>query len=305
MLTFLIFLQAAGRWAFGEAARQSHTWTGARDAAQRLERAISTGECQIKPEGRVALVGAGPGAKDLITLRGVRLLQDADVIFYDRLVDPDLLDLARPGAERIFVGKKPGCHSWPQDEITANLIAAAKRGQQVVRLKCGDPGIFARGAEEIAAFKTANIPFEIVPGVTSACGAAAATQTMLTERDVIDTLVLTTGHLSDGECLPDCVVHLQPGTCIALYMAVSAARSIAEHLCRSPFADRIEITAVAEAQTTQQKVIECRPGELADALHRDGIKNTTTIFVRLPRSAAMATKTTTLQQRTTKALETA
>ena len=264
--------------------------------ARRDKNATSAGDQSMKTAGHVALVGAGPGAKDLITLRGVQRLQDADIIFYDRLVDPEILDLAGAGAERVFVGKKPGCHSWPQEKITDMLVAAAKRGQRVVRLKCGDPGIFARGAEEVAALAAADIPFEIVPGVTAACGAAAATGSMLTERDTIDTLVLTTGHLSDGHHLPMCIQDVRPGTCVALYMAVSAAPAIADQLAQSPFADQIEITAVAKAQTAKQTIVRCRPSDLAGALRKNRIKNSTTIFVRLPKLAAIPMADTAAQR---------
>lgn len=271
------------RWVFSDEPRRTHARGAERDAAALIKNAIATGCFGTATGGSVALVGAGPGAKDLITLRGVQRLQEADIIFYDRLVDPEILDLARRDAERVFVGKQPGCHSWPQDKITATLVAAAQRGQRVVRLKCGDPGIFARGAEEITALRTAGIPFEIVPGVTAACGAAAAADMMLTSRDTIDTLTLATGHLHDGACLPASIAHLEPGQTVALYMAVSGAAAISRDLANKGAADHIEVTVVAKAQMPDQQVITCAAKDLVAALEAHQITDTAIIFVKWPK----------------------
>ena len=168
------------RWVFNDSPRQVFTNGAERDAAKLIKTAIETGEFGATKGGSVSLVGAGPGAKDLITQRGVQRLQEADVIYYDRLLDPEILELARRDAERIYVGKAPGCHSWPQEKITQTIVAAAKRGQRVVRLKCGDPGVFGRSTEETDALKASDILFEIVPGVTAACGAAASVGQSLT-----------------------------------------------------------------------------------------------------------------------------
>lgn len=280
------------RWVFNDTPRQTHARGAHREAAQLIKSAIASGDFGQISQGSVALVGAGPGAKDLITLRGVQRLQEADIIYYDRLVDPEVLELARRDAERVFVGKAPGCHSWPQDKITATLVAAAQRGKRVVRLKSGDPGIFARSCEEIAALDAANIAYEIVPGVTAACGAAAANGAPLTERNAIDTLVLTTGHLSDGHTVPNCVKHLQPGTCVSLYMAVSAAASIVEHLKQQPFVDEIAVTIVAKAQTNDQIIAECTIDTLMHNLEQHGISDVATIFLRLRKSTEKVAKNT-------------
>jgi len=175
------------RWVFNESPRRVFAGGAEREATKLIKDAIATGEFGNETGGSVALVGAGPGAKDLITLRGVQRLQEADVIFYDRLLDPEILELARRDADRVYVGKAPGCHSWPQEKITQTLVSAAKRGQRVVRLKCGDPGVFGRSTEEIDALKANEIPFEIVPGVTAACAAAASMGESLTDRGRIDT----------------------------------------------------------------------------------------------------------------------
>ncbi|WP_224826307.1 siroheme synthase CysG [Cognatishimia sp. MH4019] len=272
------------RWVFNDLPRKAFARGSEREAARAIKDAIQTGDFRADKDGSVALVGAGPGAKDLITLRGVQRLQEADVIFYDRLVDPKILELARRDAERVYVGKKPGCHAWPQSKITQMLVAAAKQGQRVVRLKCGDPGIFARGAEELSALTEVGIPVEIVPGVTAASGAAAASGQMLTQRGEIDQLILTTGHLDDGPRAPDWLEQLKPGACVALYMAVSAAPMIARNLRRSPYCALVEVEIVADAQRANQKVLRCAPDQLAETLSQNDIRNSAMIFLRLPKS---------------------
>jgi len=146
------------------------------------------------PKGKVYLVGAGPGAPDLITLKGLACIQAADVIVYDYLASPALLKHAAAEAELLYVGKKEGHHTLPQPEINALIIAKAKQGLKVVRLKGGDPYIFGRGAEEAEALVAERIPFEVVPGVTSAVAAPAYAGIPLTHRDFTSTLAFVTGH---------------------------------------------------------------------------------------------------------------
>ena len=272
------------RWVFNDQPRQLFTSGAERDAAKQIKTAIATGEFGATKGGSVSLVGAGPGAKDLITLRGVQRLQEADVIFYDRLLDPEILDLARRDAERIYVGKAPGCHSWPQDKITQTLVFAAQRGQRVVRLKCGDPGVFARSTEEIDAFKANGIAFEIVPGVTAACAAAATLGESLTERGAVDSLVLTTGHLEQGYAVPDAIKDLKPGTCVALYMAVGAAPQIMAQLDRSHPDAGLDVQVVARAQRKQQVVFNCTLCALEDRLMAHEITGEAMLFIRWPRN---------------------
>ena len=145
------------------------------------------------------MVGAGPGARDLLTMRAVQRLQQADIIFYDRLVDPEVLELARRDADRVFVGKEVGACAWPQDKIDRLIVAEASQGKRVVRLKSGDPSIFGRACEEIAAAQAAGIDVEIVPGITAASAAAAALGKPLTERGETDTFVITTGTCRPGD----------------------------------------------------------------------------------------------------------
>ena len=134
------------------------------------------------------------------------------------MIDPEILELARRDAERVYVGKAPGAHSWPQGRICGLLVAAARQGKRVVRLKCGDPGIFARGVEEAEALGAAGIAYEIVPGVTDASAAAAAMGGFLTERGACDTLILTTGRSEQADQTPDWADLLQQGRRVAVYM---------------------------------------------------------------------------------------
>jgi uroporphyrinogen III methyltransferase / synthase len=149
--------------------------------------------------GRVALVGAGPGDPGLITVRGLALLRRADVVVYDRLVDPRLLDEAPLEAQRIFAGKASGAHALSQERINALLIAHARRGHRVVRLKGGDPFVFGRGGEEAGALAAAGIPFEIVPGVSAAVAVPAYAGIPLTHRGTASSFAVVTGHEDDGK----------------------------------------------------------------------------------------------------------
>ena len=268
------------RWVFNDSPRQLFTGGAEREAAKLIKTAIETGEFGATKGGSVSLVGAGPGAKDLITLRGVQRLQEADVIYYDRLLDPEILELARRDAERIYVGKAPGCHSWPQEKITQTLVAAAKRGKRVVRLKCGDPGVFGRSTEETDALKAGNIPFEIVPGVTAACAAAASVGQSLTDRANIDTLVLTTGHRHDGYAVPDPIKNIKPGTCVALYMAVGAAPQIVAHLETCHTGVPFDVQVIAKAQRKGEIVLNCPLGDLVRTLNVHDITGEAMLFVR-------------------------
>jgi uroporphyrin-III C-methyltransferase/precorrin-2 dehydrogenase/sirohydrochlorin ferrochelatase len=276
------------RWVFTGAPREAFGRGAEREAARMIKEAIETGNIRASTGGSVALVGAGPGSKDLITLRGVQRLQEADVIFYDRLVDPEVLDLARRDAERVYVGKQPGCHAWPQDRITQTLVAAARQGKRVVRLKAGDPGIFGRASEEIAAVEAAGLPLEIVPGVTAASGAAASGKTVLTARDEIDTLIFATGHLADGAAAPDWLDTLRPGTCVALYMSVRAAAQIEAALAGLAWRDQIDVSVVVDAQKASERRFACSATTLAQSLAQHRVDSGAVIFLRLPKSAAQS-----------------
>ena len=275
------------RWVFNDTPRRLFASGAERDTAKLIKTAIDTGEFGASHFGSVSLVGAGPGAKDLITLRGVQRLQEADVIYYDRLLDPEILELARRDAERVYVGKAPGCHSWPQEKITQTLVSAAKRGQRVVRLKCGDPGIFGRSTEETDALRAAGIPFEIVPGVTAACAASASAGQSLTDRGHIDTLVLSTGHRTNGYTIPDAIADIRPGTCVALYMAVGAAGQIVDRLSTQHPKIQFDVQIASKAQRTGEVLLDCALEDLPNTLKENEIHGETIIFVRWPRGHEM------------------
>ncbi|MGR3622940.1 uroporphyrinogen-III C-methyltransferase [Pseudophaeobacter sp.] len=236
----------------------------------------------VQDLGSVALVGAGPGSKDLITLRGLRRLQEADVIFYDRLIDPELLDHARDDAERIYVGKAPGHHHWPQEKISGVLVDYARQGKRVVRLKCGDPGVFARGAEEVDALSAAGIVHEIVPGVTAASAASAALGGFLTERGTCNTLVFVTGQSETLTQQTDWISHLQPGTRIAVYMGVGSAGSLAQALCDAEMEQKVSIDIVSRAQQKDQVLARCCAASLVETIAREGISNPAILFLTRP-----------------------
>ena len=182
--------------------------------------------------GCVALVGAGPGDPELLTLKAVRLLQSADVVLYDDLVSPHVVDMARREAERIAVGKRGYKPSCTQHEITGMLVALAHSGKRVVRLKGGDPMIFGRAGEEIAALHAAGVPVEIVPGVTAASGAAAALQVSLTHRDHARRLQFITAHARDGKLPADLDWHAlcDPAATCVVYMGVATLPALVARL---------------------------------------------------------------------------
>ena len=276
------------RWTFAGAPRALHARGAEREAAALVKDAVATGAWAEDPQPMVSLVGAGPGTADLITLRGVRRLQEADVIFYDRLADPALLDLARRDAERVYVGKRPGCRAWPQDRINGVLVAAARQGKRVVRLKCGDPGIFGRGAEEADALRAAGIECEVVPGVTAASAAAAETGGFLTERGRTDTLVLTTGTHADGGLAPGWTQRLAPGTTLAVYMGVGQLAQIERDLIAEGLTNAVEVEIVQSAATPAMRRLSHPVRGLAAAAFAAHIESPAIILLRRPFDEATA-----------------
>lgn len=271
-------------WVYNGAPRQIHAKGAEREAAALVKHAVETGEFDrgIAGRGFVSLVGAGPGSRDLITLRGVQRLQEADVIFYDRLVDPGVLELARRDAERVYVGKAPGAHAWPQERINGVIAAAARQGKKVVRLKCGDPGIFGRVAEEISCLDTAGVDWEIIPGVTAASAGAAAAGQSLTERGVADTLVLTTGRKRDGVSAVDWNAHLNPGTAMAIYMGVGEAQEIQSQLLAGGHPETLAVDVMSCVGGAEQKLLRSTLGAFADQIQAENIPNPAIIVIRNP-----------------------
>jgi uroporphyrin-III C-methyltransferase len=256
---------------------------------------VSLADAFLTPDrrkgGRISLVGAGPGAADLLTLRALNRLQEAEIVFYDRLVDPDVLEFC-PQAERIYVGKEVGRHAWPQEKIDEVIVAAALQGRRVVRLKSGDPGVFGRATEELAAAAEHDIPIEIVPGVSAASAAGAALNRSLTERGATDRLVFATATCREGDETPEWVEVLRPGTTLALYMGVRKASKIAADLLAAGVPGEVEVEIVASATTVREKVARTCLSELASTIAREEIANPAIILIRyakpLAQSRAMA-----------------
>ncbi|MFD1198381.1 siroheme synthase CysG [Brucella gallinifaecis] len=211
--------------------------------------------------GYVWLVGAGPGAEDLLTLRAHRVLMEADVIVHDALVPESVIAMGRRDAERLPVGKRKGCHSKSQNEINDLLVQLGRDGKRVVRLKAGDPLVFGRAGEEMAALRSAGIGFEIVPGITSAFAAAADMELPLTLRGVASSLVFTTGHDMAGDVLPGWAKLAVSGATIAVYMGSSVAASVASRLIS---AGLHQDTAVAVVENASRKDKRLFHGTLKD-----------------------------------------
>jgi len=239
-------------------------------------------------EGRVHIVGAGPGDPDLLTLRAFRLLQEADVIVHDRLIGPEILDLARRDAERIYVGKAKARHSRPQDEINALLVRLARAGRTVVRLKGGDPFIFGRGGEELAALEAAGVKAEVVPGITAAAGCAAAAGIALTHRDHASGVTFVTGHGRDGE--PDCdwAALARSRHTLVIYMGTSSAAATARRLIQHGMAATTPVAAIENGTRAEQRVVRGELGGLGALVAEHGISGPTVIVFDAVASAPAA-----------------
>lgn len=270
-------------WVFDGPPRQAMARGALRDAAKLIKETLAGGGTG-PVQGTIALVGAGPGAADLLTLRALRLLQEADIIFYDRLVDHAVLELARRDAERVFVGKEVGASSWPQDRINAVIVAAARQGKKVVRLKSGDPGIFGRVTEELDSARAAGIAVEIVPGVTAASAACASLGRGLTERGVSDRLMLATAACKPGDPDPDWAAMLQPGTSLAIYMGVARAESIVRSMEAAGIPVSLEVDIVCHASTSRERTLHCTLAELPKAVSAGAVQNPAVILVSWPKA---------------------
>ena len=229
--------------------------------------------------GTVHLVGAGPGSPDLLTLRALQVMQRADVVVYDRLVGPQILDLVRRDAERLYVGKSAGHHSLPQEEINALLARLANEGKRVVRLKGGDPFIFGRGGEELDYLRRRQIATEVVPGITAALGCAASVGLSLTHRDHAQALTLVTAEGRDGEPEINWAALAQPRQTLAIYMGVGAAGRIAQRLIGSGLAPTTPVAVVENGTLPDQRGVVGRLGGLKALIRESGIIGPAIIFV--------------------------
>lgn len=229
--------------------------------------------------GHVSLVGAGPGAEDLLTLRAQRALQEADVILYDRLVPEAIVAQGRRDARRISVGKAKGAHSVSQAEINRLMVGEALAGRRVVRLKAGDPLIFGRAGEEIAALRAAGLSFDIVPGITAAFAAAAEAEIPLTLRDVSSSLVFATGHTADGETLPDWAGLALGGTTVAVYMGRTVAAKVAARLIEAGLGPATPVAVIENASRGDGRAYAGRLDELPSIAGRAEITGPVLIII--------------------------
>ncbi|MEM8788637.1 MAG: siroheme synthase CysG [Pseudomonadota bacterium] len=258
------------------------------DAARFALEELLSEELAARPElGHVWLVGAGPGDPELLTLKARRLLHEADVVIHDRLVPQPILELARREATVIEVGKVPYGRSWKQEDINALLVEHGQTAQ-VVRLKSGDPGMFGRLDEEMDALDAAGVPFDVVPGITSAAAGAASLKASLTKRGRNGSLKMLTGHDVKGFAEHDWRELTRPGSVAAIYMGVRAATFLRGRLMIHGAAEDTAVTAVENASRPDQRVIATTLLDLPDALEAAGPAGPVILFLGLSPRAAEA-----------------
>ncbi len=228
--------------------------------------------------GKVYLIGAGPGDPELITVRGLRCLRQADVVIYDRLISEELLDEAPPEAERIFAGKAPGYRALSQDEINRLIVERAQAGQIVVRLKGGDPFVFGRGGEEAAACAAAGIPWEVIPGVTSAIGVPASAGIPVTHRGVASSFAVVTAHRADDGSDLNWAALAQIDTLIVL-MGVGRLSHVTEELIKHGRSPDTPVAIIERGTYPDERVLTGTLRDIAEQAAEAHIRPPATIVI--------------------------
>ncbi len=243
-----------------------------------LEDALQTDE-QAEQQGEVYLVGAGPGDPDLLTFRALRLMQQADVVLYDRLVSEQVLNMTRQDAEKIHVGKQRQQHTMPQQEISALLVSLAQAGKRVLRLKGGDPFIFGRGGEEIEKLAQARIPFQVVPGITAASGCSTYAGIPLTHRDHAQSVVFVTGHMKNGQCELNWQSLVQENQTVVIYMGLISLPLICDELIAHGRNKNTPAALIQQGTMPQQKILTGTLASLPAIVEADEVRAPTLIIV--------------------------
>lgn len=229
--------------------------------------------------GRVYLVGAGPGDPELLTLRAVRLLRQAEVIVYDHLVSSEVLDFVSPAAVRIYAGKRRNEHTLRQEQINDLLVKHAREGKQVVRLKGGDPFIFGRGGEELQALAAHGISFEVVPGVTAASGVSSYAGIPLTHRDYAQCCIFVTGHLKDGTADLDWPSLVRPRQTVVIYMGLGGLPEICGQMMTYGAASTLPVAVVQDGTITTQKVVTGTLSDITERVAEQGLTSPCLIII--------------------------
>jgi len=249
------------------------------DAQAALSARLAATEDRGSAVGEVYLVGGGPGDPDLLTFRALRLMQQADVVVYDRLVSKEVLELVRRDAEKFYVGKERDRHAVPQEDINHMLVRLAKEGKRVLRLKGGDPFIFGRGGEEIETLAAEGVPFQVVPGITAAAGCATYSGIPLTHRDHSQSVVFVTGHLKDGTVNLNWKALAQPNQTIVFYMGLHGVPDICRGLTGNGLPATTPVALIQQGTTARQRVFTGTLASLPEIVKTEQIKAPTLIIV--------------------------